>query len=172
MVRTFARPVAVLSLLMVGAVSGLGAGCGSGKATSVPDGDASASATGGGRGGGAGGAPGGAAGEGAGGAGAGGTGGAWFDDPNGPEACLTGGCPAGQFCAYVIWNGVVNVDRCLPAPDNCSTCECAQAALAAYYHSRFPPPQGLPLGCACRGTDGQRIDGGTATPATVSCSGA
>lgn len=30
----------------------------------------------------------------------------------------------------------------------------------------------LPGGCACQAANGQRIDGGTVTPATVYCSGA
>lgn len=96
----------------------------------------------------------------------------WFDDPKGPQACLTRGCPTGQVCAVAMWNGATNVDRCLPWPDSCTDCTCALAALAAYYKARFAPPQGLPPTCNCRDASNQVIDGGAAQVATAICMGA
>ena len=162
------RVRATLTLVLLTGVSGFGQGCGSNKAAVVDADIVDRGMTGSGGGGGA---HGGMGGEG-GGAGGSGTGGLWVDSPDGPQACLKKGCSAGQFCATAMWNGLTNVDRCLPLPDNCVGCECAQAALAAYYATRFPPPQGLPPSCSCWDAGHNATDGGTVPVAGVSCMGA
>jgi hypothetical protein len=170
------RTQATLTFILLVGWSGFGQGCGSRK-TAVSDGaivDRAMTGSGGGTGarGGTGGGSGGAAIDGGGGNVASGTGGRWFDSPDGPQACSQAECPAGQVCAVAVWNGATNVDRCLPLPDNCVDCACAQAVLAAYYAARFPPPQGLPPRCGCWDASHNAIDGGTGPVAGVSCTGA
>jgi hypothetical protein len=190
------RGQATLTFVVMAGVSGFGQGCETHKA-SVSDADivdavmtgngggtgarggwegrSGSAAIDGGRGNGASGTGGrsGEGGRGAGGGGASGSGsgGSWFDSFDGPLACVKLGCPAAQFCASVVWNGITNVNRCLPLPDNCVDCACAQAALAAYYAARFPLPQRLPRDCRCWDDGNHAADGGTVPVAGVLCSG-
>jgi len=164
----------------IAALVGAWAGCGSTKTKIAPVQRADAAGTGGDRadggaapdtdgGGGAGGAPDGQAGGSArggepgtggqsGSSGGGADGELGGGGAAGEEPCTASSCPAGQFCAYAIWDGLVRVHRCLPHQHDCSTCECERRDFSDYYQSAMPG--GLPPDCRCSASSGTSDDGG------------
>jgi len=84
--------------------------------------------------------------------------------------CAIAACDASAFCGIVTQNGRIDIRECVPYPNGCLTCECAEAQLAEIYKARFPqlalPP--------CRCSDGANpiADAGTSANLRVTCNGA